>query len=299
MRQAWKVHLSLLTVNVIYGLNYNIAKLAMPTYVQAFGFVLIRVAVGSLMFLLLQRLLVREGIQREDIPRLVLCGLTGVAANQLLFFKGLSLTSPINASLIMVTVPIMVLVLGGIAIKGSLSWSKIAGVAAGALGAALIILVRGDVHAAHSSLEGDIYILLNAISFATYLVLVKRLMTKYHPLTVVTWVFIFGAIMVLPFGYAEFVATDFAHLPLLVWGSIAFVVLGTTFVAYGLNIYALSKVEPAIVGIYIYLQPLLAGMIAIYLNGEPFTWAKGIAALLIFAGVYLVSRKSKPTPVFE
>jgi drug/metabolite transporter (DMT)-like permease len=292
MSEKLKVHLSLLAVNVIYGLNYNIAKLAMPAYILPYAFVLVRAAAGTLLFWMVKTILVKEKIAWKDMLLLSLCGLSGVAANQLLFFKGLSLTSSINSALIMITTPILVLVFAFITREEKITWRKSLGVLLGFAGAGLIILVRTGPGAEASSLLGDLYILLNAVAYAIYLVMVKPLMKRYNPLTVISWVFLFGTLMVLPFGYGELGTTHWGHLPLFIWLCIGFVVFFTTFLAYGLNIYALSKVNASLVGIYIYIQPFLAALIAVFVVGEALSIGKLFSGLLIFTGVYLVSRPS-------
>jgi drug/metabolite transporter (DMT)-like permease len=293
MSEKLRVHLALLAVNVIYGLNYNIAKLAMPAYILPFAFVLVRVAAGTLLFWLACTVLVKEKIARKDLLLLALCGFSGVAANQLLFFKGLSLTSSINSALIMITTPILVLVFAFITRKERITWLKALGVLLGFAGAGLIILVRTGPGAEASSLLGDFYILLNAVAYAVYLVIVKPLMKRNNPLTVISWVFLFGTLMVLPFGFGELSYTNWSALPLNIWLCIGFVVFFTTFLAYWLNIYALSKVNASLVGIYIYIQPFLAALIAVFVVGESLSIGKLLSGLLIFAGVYLVSKPTK------
>ncbi|MDX2003168.1 MAG: DMT family transporter [Chitinophagales bacterium] len=293
MAEKLKVHGALLAVNVIYGLNFNIALIAMPQYIQPFAFVLLRVLVSTLLFWLVVAVLPKERIDRQDIVRFVLCGLAGVATNQLLFFKGLSLTSPINSALIMITTPIIVLILAFISGNDRVTWLKIVGVVLGAVGASLIILVRTPADAAHSSVLGDFYILLNAVAYAIYLVIVKPLMKKYHPMRVIAWVFLFGGLFVFPFGVLDLTAVQWGHLPSEVWLSILFVIIFTTFLAYGLNIFALSRVSPSVVGIYIYLQPILAALIAILVYQESIGMAKILAAMLVFLGVFLVSYQPK------
>ena len=145
---------------------------------------------------------------------------------------------------------------------------------------------------------GNLFILINAISFSIYLVFVKPLMMRYNAVTIIKWVFLFGMFMVLPFGFAEFSRVSWAALPADAWWSLAYIVVGTTFLAYLLNTWALQYVSPSIVGYYIYLQPLFSTFIALSFRGDKLTLAEVIYALLIFAGVYLVSvRKTKDVAV--
>jgi len=285
-----KAHLALLTVNLIYGANYVIAKEAMPAYIQPFGFVCIRVTGAFLLFFLLHTLLIKESVEKADIPRLILCGFFGVIFNQLLFFKGLSLTSPINASLIMITTPIIVMIISSILIKEKITKNKAAGIALGAIGVSIIHLVGGD-QKIEGNLLGDIMVLLNAICYGSYLVMVKPLMNKYNPFTVLKWVFGTG-LLVWFVGFSEFNAIDWASFLPHIWLVVAYVVIGTTFFAYLLNTYALKRVNPSLVGIYIYSQPIIAALIAISLGKEGFSSIKIMSAALIFTGVYLVSKNN-------
>ena len=136
------------------------------------------------------------------------------------------------------------------------------------------------------------FIFVNAVSYSVYLVIVKPLMRKYEPLTVIKWVFLYGFIVVGPVGIGEFSAVDFGTLPQYAWGAIAYVVIATTFLAYLLNIFALKHVSPTLVSTYIYLQPLLAAFFAILVQQDTLDWVKVAAAALIFSGVFLVSRPS-------
>jgi len=285
-----KAHLALLVVNIIYGANYVIAKEAMPAYIQPFGFVCIRVTGAFLLFFLLHSFLIKESVDKADIPKLILCGFFGVIFNQLLFFKGLSLTSPINASLIMITTPIIVMIISSILIKEKITKNKAAGIALGAIGVSIIHLVGGD-QKIEGNLLGDIMVLLNAICYGSYLVMVKPLMNKYNPFTVLKWVFGTG-LLVWFVGFSEFNAIDWASFLPHIWLVVAYVVIGTTFFAYLLNTYALKRVNPSLVGIYIYSQPIIAALIAISLGKEGFSSIKIMSAALIFTGVYLVSKNN-------
>lgn len=290
----WKVHSALLMANIIYGVNYGVAKAVMPQYIEPFGFIFSRVFFGTILFWLFNLSIKnQEKVSREDLPLLALCGLLGVAANQLLFFSGLNLTTPINASLIQTLVPVMVLLIAAVVIKEKITWRKTLGIILGLTGAGLLILNKGEISFGNEQFTGDILIILNSASFAAYLVIVKPLMKKYRAQTVIKWVFFFAMLMVIPFTYEGFFAVDWASLPLEAWLAIIYVVVFTTFLAYLLNTWALHHVNSSVVGIYAYLQPLFATIMAISLGQDKFTLEKGLYSLFIFAGVYLVSRKGK------
>lgn len=286
----FRVHLAIFGANLIYGANYGIAKEVMPEPLTPFAIIIARVSIAGLLFWLLHISIVKEKVAKEDWGRIIACAVFGVAANQMLFFKGLSLTSPINASVIMVSTPILVLLAASIIIRERVTWFKAIGVALGATGAFLLIGGLNFQFTADHVL-GDLMILANATSYGIYLVLVKPLMNKYHVLTIVRWVFFFGFFMVLPFGWQEAMAVDWAGLPSWAWLSLGFIVIFTTFFAYLLNAWGLRYVSPSVVGAYIYLQPVLATIFAYYFSQASLTWEKAGCSLLIFIGVYLVNQK--------
>lgn len=284
-------HLALLSVAIIYGLNYSIAKDVMQGYVGPSGFILIRAIGATTLFWILAGILHREKLERKDFLRVALSGAFGVAINQLFFFNGLSLTTPISASVIMTVNPIMVLILSAIALKVPLTWPRILGIALGMSGALFLITRGGDISSLFTSdaALGNLFILLNALSYAAYLVTVKPLMARYKALTVIKWVFLFGMLYVIPFGLTQFMAVDWSNMPAYIAWEIAFVVVCTTFLAYLLNIYALKTVTSTTVSFYIYLQPLVATIAALLLGLDALSATLLISASLIFSGVYMVS----------
>ncbi len=297
MPSKLKIHAALLTVGLIYGANYSIAKVVMPAYVGPFGVIFIRVIIGALLYWFIGYLQGGEKIKyKRDYLRLLGLAVFGVAVNQLMFFKGLSLTTPISASVIMTSSPITVLVVSYFVLKERITLNKIVGIALGATGAILLIGIDGFTLSSETFL-GNLFILINAVSFSVYLVFVKPLMMRYKAITIIKWVFLFGMLMVLPFGFGEFSEVAWADLPADAWWSLAYIVIGTTFLAYLLNTWALHYVSPSIVGYYIYLQPLFSAFIALSFRGDKLTLPEVLYALLIFTGVYLVSvRKTRGQP---
>jgi len=293
-------HLALFAVNLLYGINYVVAKGLMPNTIKPNGFILMRVSGAVILFwlLLLNKF---EKVDKKDYIILALCGLFGVAINQLFFFNGLMRTSPLNASILMTTTPIIVFVLSIFMLKEKPTSIKVVGILIGASSSiALSILSSGTSHLTSS--EGDLYILLNALSYSFYLVLVKPLMTKYKPITVISWVFTFGLIYVLiwPFSIKEFTEINWSVMSVDIPWRIAFVVVGVTFLPYLLTVFAMKKVSPSVASSYIYFQPVLAGVfifIFAWLGDHDFTadfsWLKVTCSLFIFLGVYLVSKSEK------
>jgi len=288
----WKAHLALLSVALIYGANYTIAKNVLDQdYLEPNGFILLRVLSGFVLFNIIHFSITKEKIDKKDIGLLALCGLFGIAINQLFFFKGLGETSPVHASLIMVVTPILVLLISTFYLKEKISSTKILGIVIGMSGAMLLILKGGSGNDSMSSPIGDLFILINAASYGLYLVMVKNLMKKYHPFTVMKWVFSFGLIVVLPFGIEDLTVVDWAGFPTQIWVAIVYVLLFTTFLAYLLNAYALSTVNPTTASAYIYLQPLVASTVAVLWYNDHLSLIKVLCGVMIFLGVYLISSK--------
>jgi drug/metabolite transporter (DMT)-like permease len=280
--------------NLIYGLNYVVAKTIMPDFLQPRAIIMLRVVGGALFYWLLVSLLPgAEKVARRDLYRIALASVFGITINQILFFEGLNLTTPINASIIMVNVPILVMLMSHLILRERITSLKIIGLALGAVGAAFLILNNGNFKLSGGTALGDLLILINASSYALYLVLIKPLMFKYKPITIVKWVFFFGAIFVLPFSMHIAWQADWTAIPWQIWLAILYVIVFTTIIAYFLNNFSLSRISPTANSSFIYLQPIFAAIVAIILLGDVLKVHNLIAALLIFAGVYLVSIKKK------
>ena len=288
MSKNIKAHFALLGANLIYGANYSLAKEVVPLHIGPSGMILIRVTGAVLLFGLLW-MLKPEWPKREDTTRFLLCAATGVAVNQLMFFEGLSLTTPIQASIILTANPILVLLAAALIAREAITLRKTFGIALGLIGA-LVLLIQGDATRTGANVKlGNFFILINALSYSLYLVLVRKLMAKYRVITVMTWVFLPGLLMVAPFGIEQFNAVQWNGMPEYIMYLVAFIVIGTTFLAYLLNAYALVSVSASVVSAYVYSQPFIASLIALSLGKDSLHSSFIIAALLVFSGVYMVS----------
>ena len=293
MKRIFCAHIALFIVNLIYALNYTIAKDVMPEYIEPSGFILLRVLCGVFLFSFFYFLFIKESVEKKDFFRLALCGLFGVAINQLFFFEGLNLTTPINAAIIMTVNPVLVIIISALLIGEKITVKKIIGIVLGIIGAGALILNSGSVSFDNDFFIGNILVLINATSYAIYLVLVKGLMKKYNPLTVMFFVFLFGLFFVLPFGYQDLNSINLDSFTNDIYLKILFVVVCTTFIAYLLNAFALKSLNPSIVSIYIYLQPVLASVIAILYNSDTIDYVKIVSSIFIFIAVFLVSIPTK------
>jgi len=288
-------HLALLGANVIYGLNYVIAKGIMPDYMMPRAIIFLRVLVTFAVFGILHFIIPSEKVERRDLFKIAVCAIFGVVLNQILFFEGLNLSTPINASIIITVIPVLILIFSHFILKERITSIKVAGIILGATGALLIITSGGSTDFNPSNLLGNFYIFINACSWALYIVLIKPIMQKYNSITVMKWVFFFGFLFVIPFTVNSFSSTVFHSIPFNIWLSISYVVLAATIIAYFLNNYSLKSVSPSVNGIYIYLQPLIASVVSIAFGKDELTVIKSLAAILIMSGVFFVTRKRKVT----
>jgi len=282
---------------IIYGINFTVAKEVMPNYIQPFAFILVRVFGATILFWITGMFIKKERINVKDFSKILIASIFGTAINMLAFFKGLSLTTPINASVIMVTTPIIVLTFATIFLKEKATKKKILGIFIGMSGAILLIVYGHNLQSGSNAVLGNFLVFINATSYALYLILIKNLTQKYHPITIAKWLYLFGLFFVIPFGIKEFIEIDFINMPKFAIYRIAYVVLFTTFFAYMFNLFAIRKLKPTTLSIFIYVQPVIASLYALFVGSDSLNEVKIFATVLIFIGVYLVTRKSKEESV--
>ena len=294
MQQKTKAHLALLFTNIFFAINYTAVKyLINHGLVKPFGLNLLRVGISAaLLWTMFIFKPSKTTIQKKDIGRFFLCALTGIAINQLLFIKGLSLTYSIHASLLMLTTPILITFIAAWLLKERLNNYKITGLAMGIAGAVVLITARDSSGNGSKILYGDFLIILNAVSYTIYFILVKPLMKDYNPVTVIRMIFTFGCFMILPFCWTEFTEVPWQSYTLSAYLLLAAIILGGTFLAYLFNVYGIKILGASMAGTYIYSQPVFAASIAIIFLGEALSVYKIIAAIFIFAGVYLATKTS-------
>ena len=278
-------------VSIIYGVTFTIAKDVMPEFIEPFGFILLRVGGSVLLFWLVSFFGPKEKIAKSDFPRIIAAAFFGVALNMLTFFKGLSYTSPIMGAVLMVTTPMIVLILSAIIMKERMLKRKVFGIILGLAGTVSLILYGKSMINAPNEMLGNLLVFINAVSYGFYLIIVKKLMDKYNAFTFVKWIYSFGFLMVLPFGWNEFDAVNWSLVPIDIFWKIGFVVIFSTFLTYLLNLVSMRELKPTTVAVFIYLQPLFATVFAISLGKDELSWVKIGSAILIFTGVYLVTQK--------
>lgn len=287
-------------VALFYAYNFTAAKEVMPDHIGSYGLTWFRVVVTGSIFWMLSFLAgPRERLTFKELPLIALAAFCGVGFNMITFMKGLELTSPISASVLMVTTPIIVLVLSAIFLKEKLHLLKIVGIGVGFSGAAMLILSSSSAtDSATNPALGNFLVFINALSYSFYILLAQKLTKKYHVFTLMKWLYLFGVIFITPFGISQGLAFDFAGASPRTLFFIGYVIIFATFGTYMLNIIAIKNLKPSVVAVFIYLQPLLAGMIAVGLGKDELTPTKIIAGVLIFSGVFITSiKKSKKVVV--
>ena len=297
MNKRTIAHFALLFTNLFFAINLSAVKhLTNLQLAGPFGINIVRVGICVILFWI--GYLVKPGnikIERQDIKRFLLCAVTGIAINQLLFLKGLSLTYSIHASLLMLTTPILIVFIAAWILKERLGIIKIAGLALGIVGAVILVLGNEKSGKGNNILWGDILIIINAVSYTFYFVLVKPLMMKYKPLVIIRWIFTFGLVLVLPFGWTEFTAIQWTKFDSIDLTCMVLIVFTGTFLAYLFNVYGIKILGASIAGFYIYTQPVFAALIAMVFLKEELSMYKIVAAAFIFTGVFLANKPIKNT----
>jgi len=282
-------------VALFYAYNFTAAKEVTPEHVGPFGLAWYRVVATCVIFWGISLFAKsKEKIPYQELPLIALAAFCGVGFNMVTFMWGLSLTSPISASVLMVSTPIIVLVLSALFLKERLHTLRIIGILIGFSGAALLTLLStGEGAEAKDPFLGNILVLVNAISYGIYILIAKRLTAKYDVFTLMKWLYFFGVLIITPFGISQGLEFEFTTASTETLLNIGYVVIFATFGTYMLNIIAIRTLKPSVVAVFIYLQPLLATLIAVGLDKDVITWQKLVAGLLIFTGVFLTGIKRK------
>ncbi|HIB47607.1 MAG TPA: EamA/RhaT family transporter [Flavobacteriaceae bacterium] len=282
------------TASAIYGVNHTIAKGLMPAIIEPYGFILLRVSGAALIFWLLSFFYTSEKVDRKDIVRFIACAAFGMVINMNMFFKGLELSTPINSSVVITISPVLLLILSALFLKEKITWLKAVGIGIGLIGALLLILFGAKTQANAPNIPlGNLLFIVNAASYAFYLILVKPLVAKYNSITLMKYFFLIAFLINLPIGFSQFSDVGWTTLDFSAIWKLAFVVIGTTVLTYLLNIFALKQLSPSVIGAFMYLQPLIAAIFAIMAGADTLTPIRVLAAILIFTGVFLSTRKKK------
>ena len=291
-------HLALIAVQLMFGTWPIVGKIALRIFSSA-GLVAFRVAGAAMALLIIQRAAGRVRITRKsDLARFGLYSLLGVVLNQLLFVKGLMMTTVVSATLLSTTIPIFALLVSIALGTDRISLAKVVGIfLAGAGVVYLIDPARADFSA--GATIGNLLIIANSMCYGAYIAVSKDMFKKYGALTVITWMFVFGNIITIPFGFYSTSSTDLSTAGASVWFAVVYIILVPTVGAYYLNAWALARVAPSTVAVYIYLQPLIAAALAPVILNEPWNPRTWLAMLLIFAGLFVVTRRERSYAIDE
>ncbi|RYC52179.1 DMT family transporter [Flagellimonas olearia] len=286
--------LGALAATTIYGINHTLAKGVMPMHVKPFGFIMLRVGGAAILFWAISFFGPKEKIQKRDWGRILVCTILGMAVNMLSFFKGLQLSTPINSAVLVTITPIIVVILSALFLNEKITLNKGLGIFLGFIGAVGLILFGTEIRQDAPNIPlGNFLFIVNATFYGAYLIVVKTLIEKYHPFTLMKWLFSLAVIINLPITLPEFLEIEWSTMPLWAYGSIAFVVVGTTFLTYLFNVFALTQLKASTVGAFIYVQPLIGIVFALFSGKDHLSWIKLLATGLVLVGVYLASMRPK------
>ena len=275
----------------IYGINHTIAKMVMPIYIGSLGLVFLRVLGATIIFWTISLFFKTKPIEKKDRLTILKCGLFGMSINIAAFIAGLDYSTPVNSSILIIISPIFVVILSFFIFKNKINFIKVLGIILGFIGAIILILTADSNSSIGRNIPlGNFLFIVNSISYAYYLIIVKPMAEKYDLITLFKWLFLIGLIFNFPLGINQFLDVDWASLPIReAVLPMVFVVVGTTCMTYFLNGYALSKITSTEVAVFMYLQPIIGILFAIFTKSDTITLIMFVASLLIFTGVYLTS----------
>lgn len=290
-----KAHLGLLATNLFFAINVSAIKfITTAGFAGPYGLNVVRSSICVALFWLLFFISAKKGkIYKKDIIRFILCAFTALAANQMLFMKGVSLTYPIHASLLLLITPILITFIAAWFLKEMITVPKLIGLFLGVTGACILILSGDSATKGNDILLGDLLVIMSTFLYTIYFILVKPLMEKYPTMDVMRWVFTFGVIMILPMGWNEFIEIPWKQFKLNEYLVLFMIVIPGTFFAYIFNAYGIKKLSASTAGTYIYSQPVFSVIIATIFLNETLEIYKIIAGIVIFTGVYLANKQGK------
>lgn len=292
-----KGHLLALTANIMWGLMAPIGKSALQEF-SALSVTTFRMVGAAAAFWILSLFMKQEQVDHKDMLKLFFAALFALVFNQGMFIFGLSLTSPINASIITTTLPIITMIVAAIYLKEPITNLKVLGIFIGAMGALTLIISSQTDASGAGSIWGDLLCMIAQLSFSIYLTVFKGLTHQYSPVTINKWMFVYASVCYIPFSYQDITHIDWASVSTSSYLQIAYIVLGGTFIAYICIMSAQKLLRPTVVSMYNYMQPFVASTAAIIMGIGTFGWQRGLAIALVIIGVYFVT-KSKSKADFE
>lgn len=293
-----KGHGAMIGAEFLWGISAPLGKVILAGGMTPLLLTDCRMIGAAILFWIISLFTPNEKVSPGDLLNMFFASLFGIVVNQCCFIWGLSLTSPVNASIITTSLPILTMVLAAVVLHEPVTKLKVGGVFLGAIGA-LILIVGSSTGDAVGASGGDLLVIGAQLSFACYLVFFKKLIGRYSPVTLMKWMFTYASICVIPFTYGEWIRMDWAGAaPVVVWGAVAFVV-GPTFLSYLLLPLGQKNLRPTVTAMYNYVQPIVASFVAVWAGVGRFTVANGVAIVLVFAGVFLVTRSKSRADMFR
>lgn len=284
-----KGHGAMIGAEFLWGVSAPLGKMILAGGMTPLLLTDCRMIGAAVLFWIISLFSKNEKVSPKDLLNMFFASLFGIVINQCCFIWGLSLTSPVNASIITTSLPILTMVLAAIVLHEPVTKLKVGGVFLGAIGALILIIGSSSGETGGAS-AGDLLVICAQLSFSCYLVFFKKLIGKYSPVTLMKWMFTYASICVIPFTYGEWINMDWVSAPsIVIWGAIAFVV-GPTFLSYLLLPLGQKSLRPTVTAMYNYVQPIVASLVAVWAGIGKFTIANGIAIVLVFTGVFLVTR---------
>ncbi|WP_370794706.1 DMT family transporter [Bacteroides stercorirosoris] len=290
-------HIFALTANILWGLMAPIGKSALMEF-SALSVTTFRMVGAAACFWLLSAFCKREYVDHRDMLKIFFASLFALVFNQGVYIFGLSMTSPIDASIVTTTLPIVTMIIAAIYLKEPVTNLKVLGIFVGAMGALILIMSSQTAGGGNSSIIGDLLCLVAQISFSIYLTVFKGLSQKYSPITLNKWMFVYASMCYIPFSYHDVASIQWAEISTAAFVQVGYVVVGGSFLAYIFIMTAQRLMRPTVVSMYNYMQPIVASIAAIIMGLGVFGWEKGAAIALVFLGVYIVT-KSKSKADFE
>ena len=290
-----QAHAAMFLACMFWGLMAPLGKDAMTHGLDGISMVTFRVVGGALLFWLASFFVRKEHVPRKDVFRFAGAAVFGLVCNQCCFTIGLSLTSPINASIVTTSMPIFAMVFSAIILKEPITGKKATGVLMGCSGALILILTSAAAtNKVQGDIRGDLLCLCAQFSYAFYLSLFNPLVRRYSVITVSKWMFFWATLILLPFTGVHVAALPWAQIGAITWLETAYVVVICTFVCYCLIMVGQKTLRPTVVSIYNYVQPIVSVTVSVLMGIGVLKWAQGLAIILVFGGVWLVTKsKSK------
>lgn len=294
-----KAHLGLFAAGSMWGLMAPVGKLAMDAGISNLSLATMRMVGAAVCFWIASLFAPKEKVSSRDLILLFFAALLSIVFNQGVFIVGLSLTSPVDASIITTSLPVITMILAALFLKEPVTIMKVTGVLMGTIGALVLVLSNHGGADGTSNSWGNILCLIAQTSFACYLTIFKGLISRYNIFTLMKWMFTYASICFIPFSFNDLMVMTHQSFPVKVWLEVGYVVLFGTFIAYIFILFGQKTLRPTIVSMYNYVQPIVGASVSVLIGIGTFGWTKACASLLIFAGVYVVTKSKSRNQIAE